>query len=252
VTDLSNDSTDDGFHEIQLSGKQLVFLFMATTVVSVVIFLCGVLVGRGVRGEGLAASTNRPAVSAAGATPSVPDTTPTSPPAAAETAAPASRPLTYTERLQAEKAAQENLKAPTAVSEPATEPPASTSPASTPPVPQQPAVASSAPVSKPLAPKGTSSTPAPVSASIPDTGSASPAPGVWAVQVVALTDHAAASAVAERLKSKGYTAFLVAPKAGAPVKNYKVQIGRFGDRAEAQQIADRLKREEQFEPWILR
>ncbi len=38
---------DDSFHEIQLSGKQLVFLFMAITVVSVVIFLCGVLVGRG-------------------------------------------------------------------------------------------------------------------------------------------------------------------------------------------------------------
>ena len=35
---------DDGFHEIQLNGKQLVFLFMAATVVSVVIFLCGVLV----------------------------------------------------------------------------------------------------------------------------------------------------------------------------------------------------------------
>ena len=42
---------EEGFHEIQLSGKQLVFLFMATTVVSVVIFLCGVLVGRGVRTE---------------------------------------------------------------------------------------------------------------------------------------------------------------------------------------------------------
>ena len=27
-----NDLADDGFHEIQLSGKQLVFLFMATTV----------------------------------------------------------------------------------------------------------------------------------------------------------------------------------------------------------------------------
>ena len=51
VTDLSHDAADDGFHEIQLSGKQLVFLFMATTVVSVVIFLCGVLVGRNVRGE---------------------------------------------------------------------------------------------------------------------------------------------------------------------------------------------------------
>ena len=43
---------DDGFHEIQLNGKQLVFLFMAVTVVSVVIFLCGVLVGRGVRLSG--------------------------------------------------------------------------------------------------------------------------------------------------------------------------------------------------------
>ena len=42
---------DDAFHEIQLNGKQLVFLFMAATVVSVVIFLCGVLVGRGVRAE---------------------------------------------------------------------------------------------------------------------------------------------------------------------------------------------------------
>ena len=40
---------EEGFHEIQLSGKQLVFLFMAATVISVVIFLCGVLVGRGVR-----------------------------------------------------------------------------------------------------------------------------------------------------------------------------------------------------------
>ena len=45
---------EDGFHEIQLSGKQLVFLFMATTIVSIVIFLCGVLVGRGARVERVA------------------------------------------------------------------------------------------------------------------------------------------------------------------------------------------------------
>ena len=43
--------SDEGFHEIQLNGKQLVFLFMAATVVSVVIFLCGVMVGRGVRAQ---------------------------------------------------------------------------------------------------------------------------------------------------------------------------------------------------------
>jgi DedD protein len=40
---------DEAFHEIQLNGKQLVFLFMAATVVAVVIFLCGVMVGRGIR-----------------------------------------------------------------------------------------------------------------------------------------------------------------------------------------------------------
>src|SRR6185503_6244476 len=39
---------DEAFHEIQLNGKQLVFLFMAATVVAVVIFLMGVMVGRGV------------------------------------------------------------------------------------------------------------------------------------------------------------------------------------------------------------
>ena len=44
-------SNDDGFREIQLNGKQLVFLFMAVTVVLVVTFLTGVLVGRGVRAE---------------------------------------------------------------------------------------------------------------------------------------------------------------------------------------------------------
>jgi type IV secretory pathway VirB10-like protein len=48
---MASPTSDDGFHEIQLNGKQLVFLFMAATVVSVVIFLCGVLVGRGVRAE---------------------------------------------------------------------------------------------------------------------------------------------------------------------------------------------------------
>ena len=47
---------DDGFHEIQLSGKQLVALFMAATVVLVATFLCGVQIGRNVRGGSVAAA----------------------------------------------------------------------------------------------------------------------------------------------------------------------------------------------------
>jgi hypothetical protein len=41
--------SDQGFHEIQLSWKQLVFLFMSAVVVAVVIFLFGVATGRAVR-----------------------------------------------------------------------------------------------------------------------------------------------------------------------------------------------------------
>ena len=48
---MATTTNDDAFHEIQLNGKQLVFLFMAVVVASVVIFLLGVLVGRGVRAE---------------------------------------------------------------------------------------------------------------------------------------------------------------------------------------------------------
>src|SRR3954452_17476466 len=73
--------SDEGFHEIQLNGKQLVFLFMAATVVSVVIFLCGVLVGRGVRAQ-LGGVAENAAVN------SIAETTPTqpAPPAAAPAA----------------------------------------------------------------------------------------------------------------------------------------------------------------------
>lgn len=39
---------DDQLNEIQPQGKQLVFLFMAATVVAVVIFLCGVIVGQSI------------------------------------------------------------------------------------------------------------------------------------------------------------------------------------------------------------
>ncbi len=42
---------DESFREIQLSGKQLIALFMAAAVVLIATFLSGVLVGRGVRSQ---------------------------------------------------------------------------------------------------------------------------------------------------------------------------------------------------------
>ena len=66
----------------------------------------------------------------------------------------------------------------------------------------------------------------------------------------ALRDRTVASGIVQRLVTKGYPAFLVA--AGPPTGSYKVQVGRFKDRDEALRIVDRLKKEEQFNPWITR
>ncbi|HWP98869.1 MAG TPA: hypothetical protein VNK92_00230, partial [Vicinamibacterales bacterium] len=65
MSESARHAGDESFHEIQLTGKQLVFLFMAVTVVAVIIFLCGVLVGRGARVQ--AGATAVSATSPAGA-----------------------------------------------------------------------------------------------------------------------------------------------------------------------------------------
>ena len=94
--------SDEGFHEIQLGGKQLVFLFMAAAVVGVVLFLAGVMVGRGVRTEVAALAPGGAPVaadlSAAGAEPPAPapggqrTAPPAGDPTAARPAAPPSMP----------------------------------------------------------------------------------------------------------------------------------------------------------------
>src|SRR2546422_219766 len=99
---------DDAFHEIQLSGKQLVFLFMAATVVATVVFLSGVMVGRGVRAERgeLVTTTEAPADPTATSAP------PLAPPAGASTGtSPATNEnLSYPERLAANAPPPEVLK----------------------------------------------------------------------------------------------------------------------------------------------
>jgi DedD protein len=215
---------------------------MATTVVSVVIFLCGVLVGRGVRGETLsAAASTSPPAAASGPTASTPASTPSEAP-------PADNTLSYKDRLESEKPAVENLK--TAKAEPAPAPVAVVTPP--PPVDAPPAAAQpEAMVAKHPEAKQSDKDKTPEGT----TGASDPSAkksGIWAVQVVALTDQAAANAVVQRLSSKGYPAFLVRPQPTSPVQNYKVQVGKFDDRTQAEQVAGRLKREEQFQPWILR
>jgi cell division septation protein DedD len=244
---LAAHTPDDAFHEIQLNGKQLVFLFMAATVVSVVIFLCGVLVGRGVRFErgDLARVPGRE--SPVDLTPAPPATTPVPSSRASDPTAAAPPPavdeLSYFNRLEKPNPPAEKLKAAVPKGRPApaqvaagtsssaTLPPSSSQPVTSPPAASQPA----APRPDAMESAGLAGTP------LPDPG--------YAVQIAALNVRSEADAMAKRLASKGYAAYVLTPADGTP-SVYRVRIGTFKTRHEAEAMASRLQKEEQFKPWI--
>ena len=228
MSDLTHDTADEGFHEIQLSGKQLVFLFIVTTTVIVVVFLCGVKVGRGARAA--QGEEPDPMATSAAVAPSQAAPVPDPEPAAAEPPAPAPEapPLSYPERLAGAGNANDKLK-PQTETEPASKPEATTRPA--------PPPKSERPVAPPAPPSG-----------VPVAGR----PGTWVVQVIATRDRNMATSIVKRLAGKNYPAFLVNPPAGPGPAFYKVHVGRYNDRGEAEQVSTRIKKEEQFQAWITR
>jgi cell division protein FtsN len=158
--------SDGSFREIQLTAKQVVFLFMAGLVAAVGIFLLGVQVGQRV-------SPDTPAAEAAGA-------------ADAGDGAPATMPPPTTPRPGELTAPNElqNRPVPTVTATPTPEPPA-TQPAVTPPPASPPPVA--APAKTPAATK-----PAPV--------------GTHFVQVDQFSSRANADRQVAQLKARGHAA----------------------------------------------
>jgi cell division septation protein DedD len=232
---VASQTQDDGFHEIQLNGKQLVFLFMAATVISVAIFLCGVLVGRGARTErGGAADAS---TSVAETTPQQPATPAPAPAGSDPTTAPAPPAvddLSYFNRLEKQSAPAEQLK-PAPDRRPAAEKPAPAAAVAARPVPTPPSV----PAAK-----------EPARAPAPETAPEPSGQG-FAVQIAALNVRTEAEAIARRLSSKGYAAYVLSPANGTPAV-YRVRVGKFNTRREAESVAARLQREEQFKPWVTR
>ena len=230
---------DEGFHEIQLNGKQLVFLFMAATVVSVVIFLCGVLVGRGVRSQIGGVADNAPSSTVAETTPTQPATPAPAPaagtdPTKAAAPPPAADELTYFNRLEKQATPAEQLK-PAPERSAAAERPAAV-------VPPPPSAPSREPARAPAP------APAPPAAAA---SSAEPAGQGFAVQVAALNVRSEADVIARRLSSKGYAAYVLTPADGTP-SVFRVRVGKFNTRREAETVAARLQKEEQFKPWVTR
>ena len=234
---------DEGFHEIQLNGKQLVFLFMAATVVSVVIFLCGVLVGRGVRSQLGGVADTAPASTVAETTPTqlatpAPAPAAGSDPTTATPPPPAAEELSYFNRLEKQATPAEQLKP---VPDRGASAERAAAPAAAPRTPPPPAPAKEA-------------ARAPAPAVTPPAAAASsgePAGQGFAVQIAALNVRSEADAIAKRLSSKGYAAYVLTPANGTP-SVFRVRVGKFNTRREAETVAARLQKEEQFKPWVTR
>jgi cell division septation protein DedD len=218
--------SDQSVREIQLNGKQLVFMFMTATVAAVVVFLCGVMVGRG--------ATSTRASAAAAAVAAEPAVDPTSRPGTPATTAsdtasrgePVSaqgdlKDLTYARRLEA------------------------------PEPPPEPAI-ESVPARAPAAvkPRVERSTPAPAGSKV-ISPVGEPNGGGFVVQVASLRSRDEADVIARRLSSKGYASFVTTPGADGP-RVFRVRVGKFTQRSEAETVARRLEKEEQFKPWITR
>ena len=251
--DLAHTTQDDAFHEIQLNGKQLFFLFMAATVVSVVIFLCGVLVGRGVRTE-RGAVAEKEALSTSPMADAQPSSSTPVPPAAGTdlTVVPPPPPADDVDEVEP-KAAEEIKPSPTRA-EPAKAPAdkpsardakaAPTTPPPTTPAPT-PAVA---PKPVPNSPARTAT--ASAAAAVPAASGASAAAGDgWVVQVAALNARDEANAVASRYNKKGYVAYVADPRPGTSI--YRVRIGFFSTQREANAVADKLRKDGE-KPWVTR
>ena len=224
-------------NETTPTAKQIVFLFMAATVVAVVVFLCGVLVGRGVPlASGLTVSG-----AAADRDPmyDLPPTTLSTPRSEPSAAASESGDLTYYRRLSDGAPPSETLRPTTTRVEPeSTEVAAPADPGdgatpgpefeATEAIVEAPAETTAVPAAPPRPTEG------------------------FSVQVTAVLSQASARRVASQLTAKGYPTVVVDPEPNEPVAVYRVRIGPYAERAEAERIMQRLETEEQLKPFLTR
>ncbi len=223
---------ESGVREIQLSGKQLVFLFMASVVLVVVVFLLGVSVGRGARqsrpgpasGDRCGRSTPDPAPIAA----------PPGTPASASD-------LSYHERLSGAagpaKRADAGAGPGSAATPPATPVTTTSAPASS---AETPRASDPAP---PAPPTASGQTPVPAEAATTKTPPSSKPPlappGSWFVQVESYRSKDLADALVAKLKTKGYDAFIV----DVPKPLLHVRVGPYPQRSVADGVAVQLKKD---------
>jgi DedD protein len=70
------------------------------------------------------------------------------------------------------------------------------------------------------------------------------------IQVLATQDESAARRLEERLKRQGFDGYVESGRDGSGQQFFRVRVGPFAGRSEADQIAKRLQREENLSTWV--
>ena len=237
---------DDYYYEIQLTNKQLVFYFMAGAAGLILSFLAGVMVGRGVDSSAGEVRAARPLAEERVVAEESPAARPAPPPA---------EELTYAQRLEGDKV-DDSLR-PANVSASAASPGVKPSSAQmkggtaaessrTSAAVTEPAKAPTSAPAKNVPPK-----PSPAAkVAAPKPASGPSAVASFTIQVGAFKDKITADSVVERLKEKGFAAYVVTPEGSDAL--YNVRVGSYPARADAERVQTRLRDEEKYKPFIVK
>lgn len=232
-----SESREPSYYEVALTNRQVLVAFVALLVCMLAAFLSGVWIGRG----GATSAKPAPVVAqpASGSEPQLEQLTfftgkepgartavATPPPAAPVVPRPAA----------------------TAPALPATRPAPLTTPTPAPPAPEV-AVARATPTPA-RATAAPAATPAPTSAKPGTAKAVPPAAGKLYVQVYSSNNGARAKEIVTRLRKGGFKVQLTeTPKSGSQT-NYRVRVGPYDGRSEADRAASRLRREYRLDTWV--
>jgi cell division septation protein DedD len=123
------------------------------------------------------------------------------------------------------------------------------------PAPEPEQVAKAAPPPTPVPAAKTEPAPKPAAkpASAPVKPAAKPVaaapPGRYAVQVGAFAESDAAETLAERLRGRGYTSYVLASTDGD--SRWRVRVGPVAERSAAEALATKLEKNEKLPTWVL-
>lgn len=235
------------FRELQVSSTQLAVIFFGILIIGVVIFLLGVSVGKKNAQASLKTSTllAQKAPEQVRDRLVVPETKTAAPPANATSAAPTpvkkeTQPPVKTEEKPptADNPQAAPVRKPTASGAVATEvAPPKVEP--TPAVKERPKTSPERPVTAAPKPSATVAPPK-TETKVPAPAAAAPRKGLYYVQVGALATREEAAAISQRFKSQGYPVVVFDPQPTDKKPLFRVRIGGFASKAEADSTRARL------------